>query len=125
MEEDQGKAVEFAYALPYSYSELNNDLEEAKTNLLKHTDKSKMEPKLKYLTNKQYIDYNKYKNWNRQYNDETVALINTPLLAGGSDEDGFNTDDDYKSNGKGKKDKNLKILKNPKKQKTDIKLNMQ
>ena len=69
-EEDQGKAVEFAYAVPYTYTDLLADLNRAKRTLLRKSKRQAASPTLRVLNREDYIDYAKFKNFHHYQNED-------------------------------------------------------
>ena len=66
--------------MPYSYSDLEQDLHEAKQQLLKQREEDKVAPKIKYYSKNDYLDSVKFKNLNN-FRDDRVALIPSGLYS--------------------------------------------
>ena len=69
-EEDQGKCVQFAYAVPYTYTDLLADLNRAKRTLLRKSKRTNVSPTLRVLNREDYIDYAKFKNFHDYQNED-------------------------------------------------------
>jgi len=83
-EEDANSAVYFCYARPYSYTNLQQDLECARRSLMTKRSDDEEAPRFKALSKKDYMDYDKFKHFHESNLDDTVAL--SPILPGSMDE---------------------------------------
>lgn len=55
-----GKSVHFAYAVPYTYTDMLKDLCRAKQNILGKKSNDEYSPKIKILRTEDYADYQKF-----------------------------------------------------------------